>query len=268
MTFATWDSAQLSSVTLDGTQLVATASGGGNVSARGQGTHGTGKWYWEITLTTAANNNTAVAVVPAQWAPGSSATARLIRSGNVLVNGTTALTLSGTSANSITFTALSSGNVVGVALDLDAGLLWFRVGAGNWNNNAGYSPVTGIGGISLAVLGAGPAINWYPVAAFGAVGDQQTANFGASAFTGTPPSGFTSGWTTAAAVTNALATRAGYEAWVVGTPGMQVTRIGYEAWFSIIPAAVVTRIGREVWFDASATASTARPKRRFMVIAG
>jgi hypothetical protein len=46
-----------------------------------------------------------------------------------------------------------------IAVDLDNAKIWFRVGAGNWNNNGSANPATNVGGIDLIVpLLAGAAM--------------------------------------------------------------------------------------------------------------
>ena len=41
----------------------------------------------------------------------------------------------------------AEGSVTGVAFDVDAELVWFRTGAGDWNNSPTADPATGTGGI-------------------------------------------------------------------------------------------------------------------------
>ena len=85
----------------------------------------------------------------------------------------------------------SAGNVIGMAVDLTARLIWFRVApAGNWNTNASYNPATGIGGVDIsAIAGA-----LFPLYSPYTLNDAMTANSGASAFSGAVPAGFTAGW--------------------------------------------------------------------------
>lgn len=66
---------------------------------------------------------------------------------------------------------------------------WVRLNGGDWNGNPSADPATDVGGISLAGVGSA---TMYPIVQ----GSQNTvvANFGASGFAGTPPSGFTAGW--------------------------------------------------------------------------
>ena len=97
---------------------------------------------------------------------------------------------------------IPAGSVVGVAIDLDNRKAWFRVApSGNWNSIGTDNPATNTGGATV------PAGTMVPFVTFGGVGGVAnnviTANFGASAFTGVAPSGFTSwpgGMATAGAV--------------------------------------------------------------------
>ena len=47
----------------------------------------------------------------------------------------------------------TNGAIVGMAVDLDNGNIWFAVNGGLWNNSALANPVLNIGGISIASLG-------------------------------------------------------------------------------------------------------------------
>jgi hypothetical protein len=127
--------------------------------------------------------------------------------------------------------------VVCIALDAGARLIWFRVGAaGNWNGSAVNNPATGVGGVAITNLGVG--IQIYPSVCFGVIGDQITANFGDSAFTGAVPAGFTSGFTAGVvSPSNELATQIAAEHWGVGDPALsvQLTQIAVEQWAQVLP---------------------------------
>ena len=93
-----------------------------------------------------------------------------------------------------TIGTITSGTVVGIAVDCDQRLIWFRSGAaGNWNGSAGANPATGVGGILVTAQGRGIPI--YPTAWLIGGSEQTTANFGDTAFVGAVPSGYTSGFT-------------------------------------------------------------------------
>ncbi|GGG31089.1 hypothetical protein GCM10010964_18790 [Caldovatus sediminis] len=251
MPFATWDPGQLSAVTLSNGNLTATASGAGGV--RGQGTNRSGKWYWEITLPTWANANTRVGACTAAATVGSfgastppafAVTVR--RDGGIYL---------GSASTGLSLGARANGDVIGIALDLDAGKVWFRAGAsGNWNGSTAHNPATGQGGVSLASLGYGGGANWYPMAGFGAANDQAVANFGASALVGAVPGGFTAGWTTDTAITHAVASTAGAEVWARDPGTLRMDAAGAEVWFFNRTEMLVTAAGAEVWFVGSAVA--------------
>jgi hypothetical protein len=82
-----------------------------------------------------------------------------------------------------------SGSVVCMAVDLTAAKIWWRVNGGNWNAGvlANQNPATGAGGFSFATMNAGP---YFPAAGFHDSGEVETANFGATSYAQTVPSGF------------------------------------------------------------------------------
>jgi hypothetical protein len=77
------------------------------------------------------------------------------------------------------------------------GRLWFRtvVPAGDWNASGTADPATGVGGIDMFLETSSGVMDppFYPSFAAPVAGDSATANFGASAFAGSVPSGFTAG---------------------------------------------------------------------------
>ncbi len=79
------------------------------------------------------------------------------------------------------------GDVIGCAIDIPNGLVWYRKN-GAWQNSG--DPATGVNGISVPGIGS-------PVFAFAASwvtnNQQQVANFGATAFAYAVPTGF-SAW--------------------------------------------------------------------------
>jgi hypothetical protein len=96
---------------------------------------------------------------------------------------------------SVNATTYANGNVVGMAIDIDNKRLWFRNSAGTWIGTSGTpDPATNTGGfdITLELYGGGLI---YPCVFMLQNTEAFTANFGASGFTYTPPSGFTAGWT-------------------------------------------------------------------------
>jgi hypothetical protein len=197
VTYATWDAATVTAVTLSGGGLVATNTGttstdqGVKVIAASGKT--TGKYYFEVTCTlvdplgiNGPNRSIGIGTTGSTYTGmGNSATTgcAVYISGNIWVSG------SNTSTN---IGGLSTGVTVGVAADITGRLAWFRSSlSSNWNGSGSNSP----GGAGGKVIPAGTII---PFCTFGGsggtVGQVFTANFGASAFVGAVPAGFTSGW--------------------------------------------------------------------------
>jgi hypothetical protein len=192
--FSTWDTATAANVTLSGGNLVVTNTNtlneaGAHVASTSGKT--SGKYYFEVTSTNAAsggNMSTGIGTPSSTFTSmgnGGAVVGDVVYAasggGSIYANGSFITTL-GTFAN---------GDVAGMAVDLDNRKIWFRKApAGNWNNSGTADPATNVGGITI------PAGTMVPFAIFGAAaaGNIWTANFGASAFTGVVPVGFTSGW--------------------------------------------------------------------------
>jgi len=81
--------------------------------------------------------------------------------------------------------SFTTNDVIGVALDMDNGKVWFRKN-GTWQNSGDPSAGTGeaFSGLSGTI---------YAMVSIYYHGDSITANFGASAFRDSAPSGFNSG---------------------------------------------------------------------------
>ena len=196
-TMATWETATAAAVTLSGGNLAATNTG---TSSNNQGAHvafspgkTTGKHYFEATYTAIVNGvNQGIGI-------GTTA-ATFGGLGDQGLNGGISLAAGNTWANNVnTFLGLgarATGDVIGVAVDLDNRKLWFRVApSGNWNNAAigSQNPATNTGGIPIP---AGTIVPFCTFGGgFGVPNNVTTANFGATAFSGAVPSGFTAGWT-------------------------------------------------------------------------
>lgn len=213
-TYVTWDPATLSNMTLSGGDLVATntATSSTNQGARVAASAGrtSGKIYFEITLTTITGGfNYGIGIgTPASTYPGIGDWQNAPTSGAVIgammfrSNGD----IWGNGVNSgFSLGTRSTGNVMGVAVDLDSRKIWFRAdGSANWNQNSPSSnnPVTGVGGATIPPGTMVPFVTQGGLA--GAVGNVATANFGSAAFFGAAPSGFASGWTADLPVTGTL----------------------------------------------------------------
>lgn len=149
----------------------------------------TGLVYWEteVSFSAAANAgvgvaNSASSVATNDWLGDVADSFGWYANGHVYNNG----------SQIATWDAYTSGQTVAIALDLTHNMIWGRVGAaGNWNSNGSANPATNTGGVSLnSSIYASPvvpAISMYNIT----LPDSATANFGASTFVGTVPSGFT-----------------------------------------------------------------------------
>lgn len=82
-----------------------------------------------------------------------------------------------------------TGDLIGMAIDIDAGKAWFRLN-GTWQK--GGDPAAGTGNVVSFTAGT----TMFPAIGARDNNDGATYNFGASAFSGSVPTGFTSGWPT------------------------------------------------------------------------
>lgn len=232
----TWSTTDKSAgATLSGGNLVVSFSSG-SPGVRSLDRVYTGKYYWELTFTTTANASVGITTGTASLTGiGSGAIGSLsamVGNGGTYFNNSSSLgSLGGT---------FGAGWVVCCAVDAGGGLVWFRNGAsGNWNGNAANNPATGTGGLSLAGWTAPGFTGLYACANGGGGGGVVTANFGASAFTGTAPSGFTGSFPDSTTMVNAAAaTQVALEQWAQGTPQAQLTQVGVEVWQSVGATAI------------------------------
>jgi hypothetical protein len=260
MANTTWSTTDKSaSVTLSGGNLIATSTttAGG---VRAVDLQRTGKYYFELTLTSGANVGTAHGLANANAALNTLVTTP---TNAVVVIGNTGVIWLNGSSTGVSFGVRANGDVLCIAADLDNGLVWFRVGAaGNWNANAAYAP-GGSGGISLASI-ANSLIGLRPVYASSTGNNgSDTANFGGSAFTGAVPSGYTSGWPTSALALNAGVTTAALEQWADGNPAARLTSVALEHWATPTGtgvAAQVTQVALEHWAAVPVSATSTQPQ--------
>ena len=181
---------QASGVTLLTSNTVATWASGVRRGARSVVTQasGAGKWYAEVVVGGTINNNVGVGLATADWGVtlgtvGQAYVAWLLPSG----------TLQGTSGGTAIGLTYVPGDVVGIAYDATANLVWFNKNGGSFfgaSSTAG-SPAAGTGGAAFQ------ATQW-PVAVVVSTGAVATApvvtlrdTAGAQQYT--PPSGF-SAW--------------------------------------------------------------------------
>lgn len=109
-------------------------------------------------------------------------------SGNIVVGGTSSGKNIGANA---------AGDVITVAFDGTNKRLWMKRNTGNWNNDGTANPATNTGGIDLSTwLSTDTYVSPAVSANTSGTGGQFTCNFGATALTYAPPSGFYSAdWT-------------------------------------------------------------------------
>lgn len=147
----------------------------------------TGKFYVEMTVDTTGGNFSAFGIMLAiatfsDFVFFNQKGLGIILNGQIFTNGVGGANIG----------ALSNGDVIAFAIDIDNALGWIRKSpSGDWNDDGGADPASGTGGFDLDVGG------WLPVTAwdFDTEDAQVTANFGASSFVGAVPTGFTAGWT-------------------------------------------------------------------------
>ena len=173
--YATWNPADKGvNVTLSNGNLTWTNSGGAGVGVRSTISKTTGKHYWETTISAGTSTLFGIALGTASISTYAGTAGQWLYSqnggganGNKVINGTSSVYGAG-------FTA---GDILGCAFDADAGSLEF------FKN-----------GLSQGVAVTGLSANTY----FAYTGTQNvneitTTNFGATALTYTPPTGFNAG---------------------------------------------------------------------------
>jgi len=182
ITYATWNSSDKgASVTLSGGNLVATSASYINSGVRSTVSVSTGKWYWEITCSSSGTPE------PMNGVADSAAAYTYVGSdshgwGYWGINGQKYHSGSGSA-----FGASYTTQVIGYALDADAGTLQIFKN----NTSQGTITLTGVSTPYYAMSGN----------ASGASNLVATANFGATALTYSPPSGFNAGLYTGTADT-------------------------------------------------------------------
>jgi hypothetical protein len=186
--FTNWNpSDKGSGVTLSGSNLVATfgEAFGTHEAVRSVASHSSGKFYAEFTATTVVGDSQ-IGVGDSGFdvtgSPG-----YLGGSANSLGYSSSGAVFQNNGSTVATYSTYTSGDVIGMAVDFGGQLIWWRVNAGNWNNNAMADPATGANGLSTASIGSGP---FFAGTSGNGGSGVTTANFGASAYAHTPPSGY------------------------------------------------------------------------------
>lgn len=216
MAFDTFDTDSVATAGVTFTNGNLTAQGGAGMalfsSGIAQAIEGkkSGKWYVEFTVVAVSGNVDGVGVL-SSWGIGHSGTNTGFIGGSEgsapsndigwghYTNGNVAnKNTNQTAVNNATYT---TGAVIGLAIDLDNKRVWWRKNTGNWIGTSGTpDPATNTNGFDITHL-LSNSCRVYPAVNLSGSAAKFTANFGASAFTGTVPSGFTSGWTNTTAGT-------------------------------------------------------------------
>lgn len=195
-TYATWNPSDKSSdITLSGSDLVATRGAAANAfrSVRATISKTAGKWYFEFTRSAGSDKShimfgmmlgsTSLSQYPGQVSTGI---------GNQPLNTTDVNRYQNGFNNTINGQLdVGIGGVFQIAVDMDNLKVWCRVvGATNWMGNG--DPASGTN--QTFTLPGATAI--FPAVGLFSNTTAVTANFGASSFSGTVPSGFNAGWYT------------------------------------------------------------------------
>lgn len=195
MANTTFDPGSVSNATLSGGDLTVshdnTSTGGVNSSEQKD----SGKYYFEITVTTIVGNQSCVGVMIAAGTYSNFATGGADGS-MVLKGGAGGVIWANGLFTGYALGTLVDGEVIGVAVDLDNEMIWFRKSpSGNWNGDGSADPASNVNGVDISPYFA---TTLSPTIAFAGAGTDATevftANFGDTGFSGTAPAGFTSGW--------------------------------------------------------------------------
>lgn len=192
--FATWTPPETNlSFTLG--NLKATHSGAGQHDGDRAGVGGetfvsSQKWYWEINIDQGSGANVRNGIANATWVdsgPGQEFLGNDVNSWSYEPDGqkrhTNSLSTYGSSQ--------TTGDKVGVALDMDTGAIWFSKN-GIWQASATISEIEVGDTTNAAFTGITGSVS--PAFSMFAFLASLTANFGASPFTHTVPTGFISGF--------------------------------------------------------------------------
>ena len=203
-TFATWNSADKSpNITLSGSDLTADDDAAGWDSVRSTISKSSGKHYWEITIGEGGVNRDMFIGIAQSGVGLESAPADATNDTVFAYYGFNGQSTNGGSDLQAYGDSYDDGNVVGIAVDYDAGKIWFS--KNDTFQNSG-NPAAGTGEAYSSVSGTFFAF-------WGSNGSahQITANFGATAFAGTVPSGFAAGlFTGEAGVAEEVSNSQGY----------------------------------------------------------
>ena len=189
-TTTTWNPADASAkITLTGGNLIATANAadavGSAVRAVRSQTSGLRYAEFTATLVNAPTGNMSVGIANATAPITGAILGGDVNSVGYYDNGTVYLNL----VVVATLATYVTGNVISMAVNSARTKIWFRVNAGGWNNDilANQNPATDVGGISITAI-TGPL---FPATSLTNLNEAVTANFGATAYAQSVPTGGT-----------------------------------------------------------------------------
>jgi hypothetical protein len=175
-TVAAWSTSSLSAgISLSNGNATATASGGSQ-GVNSSSAKSSGKVYFELVLANVASSTLSCGM--------GNANASL--STNFSMDGNTFGLLSdfgnlkvfiGSGYAGVAVGGAGTGVVISFAVDLDAKLVWMKVGTGNWNNNASANPATGAGGFSFSGISGPFYVTWRSGGASDAITARLTSGF-------------------------------------------------------------------------------------------
>ena len=191
---STW---AIPATTFDGTNALVALSNGNltvthNVTTANAGALSTayrsyGKYYFELVIQNSISVGIYVGVLSSA-AVGNFGTVEVAQQSTTVVLGTSTNVITNGNTGVLNFGNAAVGDRFCLAIDLTNRLVWVRKENGNWNLNVSADPATGVGGLAIAsTLGFAPYIRF---ATSASTTDTITTNFGATAYTYTPPSGF------------------------------------------------------------------------------
>jgi hypothetical protein len=198
------DSTSFPGITFSGGNLVATCAAGPSLSNQAvawsmQG-KSSGKYYVEMTCGGLSGNQDCVGLVPAYGIHGGFVGDDSLGNGSWGYYNTSKIVYQGSTQTAVNLSTYTTGDIIGIAIDLDNKKIWWNKNGGSWIGTAGTpNPATNTGGFDITMLVATGIA--FVVAGLSGSGSKFTANFGATAFSGSVPAGFTSGWSNTSAGT-------------------------------------------------------------------
>jgi hypothetical protein len=182
---AIFDAATAVDTALSNGNLTAThTTANANSGARVLPVISAGKFYFEIQLIAGHGSFDAMGLASSgitynNFVLSGTNSVVVARGGGITINGGAALANIG---------AFAPNDILGIAVDLTAHLVWCRRNGGNWNNSGTANPATATGGFTVPAAAIAPCVCF--VGGGTAINDAYTANFGGTSFANAAPSGF------------------------------------------------------------------------------